>query len=112
MEFRDLPERWRGGRALLNFTGEKGSGREDMKIIEHPPYFGFIVEDMATQQKVKRWWDVVHGPGDNAEKETSNAGARNTDGIIIDISRKGYSGRRSTFHALASGRCLFSNYLR
>ena len=95
--------------ALLNFTGEKGSGREDMKNFVGAHHFGFIVEDIAeTQQKVEAAGGTFFmALGDNAEKENFERKFRDPDGIIIDISRKGWAGSKANPQAaLASGRCL------
>jgi len=80
--------------ALLNFTGSKGSGRPDMKDFVGAHHFGFIVDDVAeTQKRVeaaggKFFMDL----GDDAEKENFARKFQDPDGIIIDISRKGWTG--------------------
>jgi catechol 2,3-dioxygenase-like lactoylglutathione lyase family enzyme len=83
--------------ALLNFTGEKGSGREDMKNFVGAHHFGFIVDDIAeTQQKVEAAGGTFFMDlGDNAEKENFERKFRDPDGIIIDISRKGWVGSKA-----------------
>jgi catechol 2,3-dioxygenase-like lactoylglutathione lyase family enzyme len=80
--------------ALLHFTGEKGSGREDMKDFVGAHHFGFIVDDIAeTQKKVEAAGGTFFMDlGDNAEKDNFERKFKDPDGIIIDISRKGWSG--------------------
>src|SRR4030088_2752251 len=81
--------------ALLHFTGEKGSGREDMKDFVGAHHFGFIVDDIAeTQKKVEAAGGTFFMDlGDNAAKYTFERKFKDPDGIIIDISRKGWSGK-------------------
>jgi lactoylglutathione lyase len=83
--------------ALLNFTGEKGSGREDMKNFTGAHHFGFIVDDIAeTQKKVEAAGGTFFMDlGDNAEKENFERKFRDPDGIIIDISHKGWVGSKA-----------------
>jgi catechol 2,3-dioxygenase-like lactoylglutathione lyase family enzyme len=80
--------------ALLHFTGTKGSGREDMKDFVGAHHFGFIVDDLDEAQKRV---EAAGGTffmdlGDNAEKDNFERKFKDPDGIIIDISRKGWSG--------------------
>ena len=83
--------------ALLHFTGEKGSGRTDMKNFAGAHHFGFIVDDIAeAQKKVEAAGGTFFMDlGDNAEKENFERKFKDPDGIIIDISRKGWSGTDS-----------------
>ena len=80
--------------ALLKLTGEKGSGRADMKDFVGAHHFGFIVDDIAeTQKKVEAAGGTFFMDlGDDAEKENFERKFRGPDRIIIDISRKGWSG--------------------
>ncbi len=83
--------------ALLHFTGDKGSGRTDMKDFVGAHHFGFIVDDIAeAQKKVEAAGGTFFMDlGDNAEKENFERKFKDPDGIIIDISRKGWSGTDS-----------------
>jgi catechol 2,3-dioxygenase-like lactoylglutathione lyase family enzyme len=82
--------------ALLNFTGSKGSGRADMKDFVGAHHFGFIVDDVAEAHKRveaaggKFFMDL----GEDVEKENFERKFQDPDGIIIDISRKGWTGAR------------------
>jgi catechol 2,3-dioxygenase-like lactoylglutathione lyase family enzyme len=80
--------------ALLHFTGTKGTGREDMKDFVGAHHFGFIVDDIdEAQKKVEAAGGTFYMDlGDNAEKDNFERKFKDPDGIIIDISRKGWSG--------------------
>ena len=97
MEFRDLPERWRGEPRASKFHRREGfrPGRHEELVGAH--HFGFIVEDIAeTQQKVEAAGGTFFMDlGDNAEKENFERKFRDPDGIIIDISRKGWAGSKA-----------------
>ena len=82
--------------ALLHFTGTKGSGREDMKRFVGAHHFGFIVDDVAeTQQRVEAAGGTFFMDlGNDIEKENFERKFRDPDGIIIDISRKGWTGAK------------------
>jgi catechol 2,3-dioxygenase-like lactoylglutathione lyase family enzyme len=82
--------------ALLHFTGSKGSGREDMTNFVGAHHFGFIVDDVAeTQKRVEAAGGTFFMDlGDNIEKENFERKFRDPDGIIIDISRKGWTGAK------------------
>ena len=69
--------------ALLNFTGEKGSGRTDMKDFVGAHHFGFIVDDIAeTQKKVEAAGGTFFMDlGDNAEKENFERKFKDPDGL-------------------------------
>lgn len=82
--------------ALLNFSGAKGSGREDMKDFVGAHHFGFVVDDVAdTQKRVEAaGGSFFMDLGDDAEKENFERKFRDPDGIIIDISKKGWTGAK------------------
>jgi catechol 2,3-dioxygenase-like lactoylglutathione lyase family enzyme len=82
--------------ALLHFTGEKGSGRTDMKDFVGAHHFGFIVDDIAeTQKQVEAAGGTFFMDlGDNSEKDNFERKFKDPDGIIIDISKKGWTGSR------------------
>lgn len=82
--------------ALLNFSGAKGSGREDMKDFVGAHHFGFVVDDVAdTQKRVEAAGGTFFMDlGDDTEKENFERKFRDPDGIIIDISKKGWTGAK------------------
>ena len=83
--------------ALLNYKGERGSGLADAKNFVGAHHFGFQVDDLAeTQKKIEKlggkfFFDL----GDDAEKENFERKYKDPDGIIVDISKKGWSGTES-----------------
>jgi predicted enzyme related to lactoylglutathione lyase len=80
--------------ALLKYKGERGSGLSDAKNFVGSHHFGFQVDDLAeTQKKIeaaggKFFFDL----GDDAEKENFERKFKDPDGIIFDISKKGWIG--------------------
>ena len=80
--------------ALLNYRGERGSGLKDAKSFVGAHHFGFQVDDIAdTQQRIeaaggKFFFDL----GEDQEKENFERKFKDPDGIIFDISRKGWLG--------------------
>lgn len=82
--------------ALLNYKGERGSGLSDAKSFVGAHHFGFQVEDLAdTQRRIeaaggKFFFDL----GSDAEKENFERKFKDPDGIIFDISKKGWQGTK------------------
>jgi len=80
--------------ALLHYREERGSGLTDPKNYVGAHHFGFQVEDLAAAQKQIEaaggtfFFDL----GNDAEKENFERKFKDPDGIIIDISQKGWSG--------------------
>ncbi len=80
--------------ALLNYHGKRGSGLEDAKNFVGAHHFGFQVDDIAaTQQKIEAaggtfFFDL----GNDQEKENFERKFKDPDGIIFDISKKGWQG--------------------
>ena len=80
--------------ALLNYHGKRGSGLEDAKNFVGAHHFGFQVEDIAaTQKKIEAaggtfFFDL----GSDQEKENFERKFKDPDGIIFDISKKGWQG--------------------
>ncbi len=80
--------------ALLNYRGERGSGLKDAKSFVGAHHFGFQVDDIAeTQQRIEAaggqfFFDL----GEDQEKENFERKFKDPDGIIFDISRKGWLG--------------------
>jgi catechol 2,3-dioxygenase-like lactoylglutathione lyase family enzyme len=83
--------------ALLHYTGERGSGLKDAKNFIGPHHFGFQVDDLQEAQKQVEaaggtfFFDL----GDDVEKENFERKYKDPDGIIVDISKKGWSGTES-----------------
>ena len=80
--------------ALLNYSGKRGSGLDDAKNFVGAHHFGFQVDDIAeTQKKIealggKFFFDL----GNDQEKENFERKFKDPDGIIFDISKKGWQG--------------------
>jgi catechol 2,3-dioxygenase-like lactoylglutathione lyase family enzyme len=80
--------------ALLNYFGKRGSGLDDAKNFVGTHHFGFQVDDIAEAQKRieaaggKFFFDL----GNDQEKENFERKFRDPDGIIFDISKKGWLG--------------------
>jgi|ERR1051326_1242608 catechol 2,3-dioxygenase-like lactoylglutathione lyase family enzyme len=83
--------------ALLNYRGERGSGLKDAKNFVGAHHFGFQVENIAeTQKRIEAaggqfFFDL----GDDPEKQNFELKFKDPDGIIFDISRKGWLGASS-----------------
>lgn len=83
--------------ALLNYFGKRGSALDDAKNYVGAHHFGFQVDDLAeTQKKIeaaggKFFFDL----GNDAEKENFERKFKDPDGVIFDISKKGWQGTRS-----------------
>ena len=82
--------------ALLNYFGKRGSGLDDAKNYIGAHHFGFQVDDLAeTQKKIealggKFFFDL----GSDAEKENFERKFKDPDGVIFDISKKGWQGTK------------------
>jgi catechol 2,3-dioxygenase-like lactoylglutathione lyase family enzyme len=83
-----------GVMALLNYFGSRGSGLQDAKNYVGPHHFGFQVDDIAeTQRRIENaggtfFFDL----GNDQEKENFERKFKDPDGIIFDISKKGWLG--------------------
>ncbi|MEJ0068797.1 MAG: VOC family protein [Pseudomonadota bacterium] len=83
--------------ALLNYVGKRGSGLDDAKNFVGAHHFGFQVDDIAAaQERIEAaggtfFFDL----GDDPEKENFERKFKDPDGIIFDISRKGWLGTSS-----------------
>jgi len=82
--------------ALLNYFGKRGSGLDDAKSYIGAHHFGFQVDDLAeTQKRIealggKFFFDL----GNDAEKENFERKFKDPDGVIFDISKKGWQGAK------------------
>jgi catechol 2,3-dioxygenase-like lactoylglutathione lyase family enzyme len=80
--------------ALLNYFGNRGSGLSDAKSFVGAHHFGFQVDDIAkAQQRIEEaggtfFFDL----GNDQEKENFERKFKDPDGIIFDISKKGWLG--------------------
>ena len=80
--------------ALLNYKGERGSGLKNFKDFVGAHHFGFQVDDLAeTQRKIEAlggqfFFDL----GNDVEKENFERKFKDPDGVIFDISKKGWQG--------------------
>jgi predicted enzyme related to lactoylglutathione lyase len=82
--------------ALLNYKGSRGSGLADAGNFVGAHHFGFQVEDLEkTQKKIESlggtfFFDL----GNDEEKENFERKFKDPDGIIFDISKKGWLGTK------------------
>jgi catechol 2,3-dioxygenase-like lactoylglutathione lyase family enzyme len=80
--------------ALLNYVGKRGSGLDNAREFVGAHHFGFQVDDIAaTQQRIEAaggtfFFDL----GNDQEKENFERKFKDPDGIIFDISKKGWLG--------------------
>lgn len=80
--------------ALLKYKGERGSGLANAAAFVGAHHFGFQVDDLAEAQKRIEaaggtfFFDLGH----DAEKENFERKFKDPDGIIFDISKKGWQG--------------------
>ena len=80
--------------ALLNYFGERGSGLNNAKNFVGAHHFGFQVDDIAkAQERIEEaggtfFFDL----GNDQEKENFERKFKDPDGIIFDISKKGWLG--------------------
>jgi predicted enzyme related to lactoylglutathione lyase len=82
--------------ALLNYHGKRGSGLDDAKSFVGAHHFGFQVDDLAeTQRRIEAaggsfFFDL----GNDEEKENFERKFKDPDGIIFDISKRGWQGTK------------------
>jgi lactoylglutathione lyase len=80
--------------ALLKYRGERGSGLKDAENFAGAHHFGFQVESIPeTQKRIEAaggqfFFDL----GEDQEKQNFERKFKDPDGIIFDISRKGWLG--------------------
>ena len=80
--------------ALLSFKGERGSGLKDAKNFAGAHHFGFIVDDIAeTQKRIEDaggtfFFDL----GESKDKVNFERKFKDPEGIIFDISERGWLG--------------------
>jgi predicted enzyme related to lactoylglutathione lyase len=80
--------------ALLNYKGKTGSGLDNASSFVGAHHFGFQVDDLEdTQQRIEAnggtfFFDL----GNDAQKENFERKFKDPDGVIFDISQKGWVG--------------------
>ena len=82
--------------ALLKYKGERGSGLSNASTFVGAHHFGFQVDDLAEAQKriEAAGGTFFFDLGDDAEKDNFERKFKDPDGIIFDISRKGWLGTK------------------
>jgi predicted enzyme related to lactoylglutathione lyase len=82
--------------ALLKYKGERGSGLSNALTFVGAHHFGFQVDDLAEAQKriEAAGGTFFFDLGDDAEKDNFERKFKDPDGIIFDISQKGWVGAR------------------
>jgi predicted enzyme related to lactoylglutathione lyase len=80
--------------ALLKYKGERGSGLSNASTFVGAHHFGFQVDDLADAQKriEAAGGTFFFDLGNDAEKDNFERKFKDPDGIIFDISRKGWLG--------------------
>ena len=79
---------------MLNYFGSRGSGLQDAKNFVGAHHFGFQVEDIPEiQRKIESaGGEFFFDLGDDQEKENFERKFKDPDGIIFDVSKKGWLG--------------------
>lgn len=80
--------------ALLKYKGAEGSGRSDMEGFVGTHHFGFQVDDIEEAQKriEDAGGNFYFDLGDDAEEVNFERKFKDPDGIVFDISKKGWVG--------------------
>jgi predicted enzyme related to lactoylglutathione lyase len=80
--------------ALLTYRGKLGSGLEDAANFVGAHHFGFQVDDIAAAQKriEAAGGTFFFDLGEDPDKANFERKFKDPDGIIFDISRKGWLG--------------------
>jgi predicted enzyme related to lactoylglutathione lyase len=80
--------------ALLNYKGSKGSGLENASTFVGAHHCGFQVDDIAEVQKriEANGGSFFFDLGNDAEKENFERKFKDPDGVIFDVSKKGWVG--------------------
>ncbi len=80
--------------ALLNYFGRRGSGLDDPTKFVGAHHFGFQVDDLAEAQKriESAGGTFFFDLGNDEDKENFERKFKDPDGIIFDVSKKGWLG--------------------
>jgi catechol 2,3-dioxygenase-like lactoylglutathione lyase family enzyme len=80
--------------ALLKYHGKRGSGLDNADTFVGAHHFGFQVDDIQAMQKriEEAGGSFFFDLGTDAEKENFERKFKDPDGIIFDISKKGWAG--------------------
>jgi predicted enzyme related to lactoylglutathione lyase len=83
--------------ALISYKNDASAGRADAAQFSGPHHFGFVVDDLeATQSRIEaaggRFFFKL---GDDAERSNFELKFKDPEGIIFDISKKGWLGTRT-----------------
>jgi catechol 2,3-dioxygenase-like lactoylglutathione lyase family enzyme len=80
--------------ALLNYKqGSKGSGLTDAASFVGAHHFGFVVDDLKeTQAKIEANGGSFYFDLGSEDKENFERKFKDPDGVIFDVSRKGWVG--------------------
>ncbi len=80
--------------ALLKYKGARGSGLADAESFVGAHHFGFVVEDLkATEQRIEAaGGKFFFQLGEGEDKDNFERKFKDPDGIIFDISKKGWVG--------------------
>ena len=79
--------------ALLNYKSERGSGLKNWNDFVGAHHFGFQVDDLAeTQKRIEAAGGQFFFDLGDAEKENFERKFKDPDGVIFDISKKGWQG--------------------
>jgi catechol 2,3-dioxygenase-like lactoylglutathione lyase family enzyme len=80
--------------ALLNYKGKTGSGLENASTFVGAHHFGFQVDDLEEARELieANGGTFFFDLGKDSEKENFERKFKDPDGIIFDISQKGWIG--------------------
>lgn len=82
--------------ALLKYKGERGSGLSDAGSFVGAHHFGFVVDDLAdTERRIEsEGGKFFFQLGEGEDKDNFERKFKDPDGVIFDISRKGWVGTK------------------
>jgi predicted enzyme related to lactoylglutathione lyase len=83
--------------ALLSYKNDASAGRANATQFSGPHHFGFVVDDLeAAQSRIEAAGGTFFFKlGDDAERSNFELKFKDPEGIIFDISKKGWLGSRS-----------------
>jgi predicted enzyme related to lactoylglutathione lyase len=81
--------------ALLKYKGERGSGMTNAAKFVGSHHFGFIVDDLETyREKIEAAGGSFYFTLGKEDKENFEMKFKDPDGIVFDISHKGWIGSK------------------